>query len=58
MILLIEVNNKNNLPDVVGAVVPNPVKLVPPKPLDTDVVVVPKPPNAGAGADVAGVPKP
>lgn len=44
------------LPDVVGAVVPKPVKDVPPKPVAAEVVVVVKPPNAGA--DVTGAAKP
>lgn len=43
--------------DVVGAVVPNPPKLVPPNPVGADVVAVLKPPKAG-GADVVGAPKP
>lgn len=49
---------KSVLPDVVAAVAPNPPKLVPPKPVDAAVVVVLKPPNAGAGTDVAVAPKP
>lgn len=44
------------LPDVVGAVLPNPPKFAPPNPVDADVVAVLKPPKAGA--DVAGAPKP
>lgn len=48
------------LPVEVGAVVPKPPNVAPPKPVAApavDVAVL-KPPNAGAGADVAGAPKP
>lgn len=52
----IQKNTLYKLPDVVGAVAPNPPKLVPPNPVAADVVAVLKPPKAGA--DVAGAPKP
>lgn len=54
----ITLERKSHLPDVVGAAPPNPPKFVPPNPDAAAVVVVLKPPNAGAGADVDGAPKP
>lgn len=47
-----------DLPEVVGAVAPNTPNAEPPKRAAADVVAALKPPKAGAGADVAGVPKP
>lgn len=46
------------LPVEVGADAPKPPNVEPPKPVAADVVAVLKPPNAGAGADVDGAPKP
>lgn len=52
-------NKTSQLPVEVGAVVPKPPNVEPPKPGAADVVAALKPPNAGAGAaDVAGAPKP
>lgn len=51
-------NENGQLPVEVGAVAPKPPNPVPPRPGAADVVAVLNPPNAGAGADVAGAPKP